>query len=134
MYFIWLPPVVCSVYPLIFSFLIFLWEVFLRDGDGEFLDLAGPYGGAFAVAPLPAQRETADAVEQAAERGGAFVLRADAAQKPEPERKRDAVAERLVARRIRLLVFFASAVRPIADVRPSVRVSLKTLTIAIPAE
>jgi len=62
------------------SFCFLLREVFLRDGDGEFLDLACPYGGAFAVAPFPTQRETADAVEQAAERGGAFVLRADAAQ------------------------------------------------------
>ena len=77
---------------------------------------------------FPAQREASDAVKQAAERRALRQIGRHAPEHPSPERKRDAVAERLVPCAVGCLALFAGAVGIVADVRPAIRKSLKPFT------
>ena len=109
--------------------------MFLRDGDTELVYLACPYRRTGTVHGLPRKRKTAYAVEQAAEGRYPFVLRRYPFHHPHPRTAApvgipdgDTVAESLVPRRVCGLVLFPLAIRPIAYVGVSVRVSLESLT------
>lgn len=97
-------------------------------GNGERLDLRSPYRRSFSVDAFPAEWEAADPIKQATKRRALRKIRHHSTEHPAPEWERDGVAERLVLRRVRFLVYTAFLVCPVADTGPSVRIPLKSCT------
>lgn len=95
------------------------------NSDWKFFNLRSPSGGSRSVDAFPAEWEAADPIKQAAERRALRKIRRHSPEHPAPERECDGVAECLVLRRVRFLVYAAFLVCPVADTDPSVRIPLK---------